>query len=215
VVALKSLPDTKAAKDTWAKRIWKRIQGLGEAAPEPVAKRPAAATGKGKASTKATGGAQATKGAHGEGKAGKKASPAKAAPKAKKSTKTREASAGPRDGSKMAQVIALMQRKGGVTITEVMDKMAGKNTPSEVSWRARSRKRATRSRASSRKGAKGRIGSASSPRTSCPLARPAPAAAGKIDLFSGDGVVEFQILGVQEISSIAWEAGEIFKRLAG
>jgi hypothetical protein len=37
----------------------------------------------------------------------------------------------------------------------------------------------------------------------------------KIDLFSGDGVVEFQILGVQEISSIAGEAGEIFKRLAG
>ena len=37
----------------------------------------------------------------------------------------------------------------------------------------------------------------------------------KIDLFSGDGVVEFQILGVQEISSIAGEAGAIFKWLAG
>ena len=37
----------------------------------------------------------------------------------------------------------------------------------------------------------------------------------KIDLFPGDGVVEFQILGVQEISSVAGEAGEIFKRLAG
>ena len=37
----------------------------------------------------------------------------------------------------------------------------------------------------------------------------------KIDLFSGDGVVEFQKLGVQEISSIAGEAGEILKRLAG
>jgi hypothetical protein len=37
----------------------------------------------------------------------------------------------------------------------------------------------------------------------------------KIDLFSGDGVVEFQILGVQEISSIAGETGEILKRLAG
>jgi hypothetical protein len=34
-------------------------------------------------------------------------------------------------------------------------------------------------------------------------------------LFSGDGVVKFQKLGVQEISSIAREAGEIFKRLAG
>ena len=37
----------------------------------------------------------------------------------------------------------------------------------------------------------------------------------KMDLFSGDGVLEFQELGVQEISSIAGEAGEIFKRLAG
>jgi hypothetical protein len=37
----------------------------------------------------------------------------------------------------------------------------------------------------------------------------------KIDLFSRDGVVEFQTLGVQEISSIAGEAGEIVKRLAG
>jgi len=37
----------------------------------------------------------------------------------------------------------------------------------------------------------------------------------KIDLFSGDGVLEVQKLGVQEISSIARETGEIFKRLAG
>jgi hypothetical protein len=34
-------------------------------------------------------------------------------------------------------------------------------------------------------------------------------------LFPGDGVAEPQILGVQEISSIAGEAWEIFKRLAG
>jgi hypothetical protein len=34
-------------------------------------------------------------------------------------------------------------------------------------------------------------------------------------LFSGDGMVEIQKSGVQEISSIAREAGEIFKRLAG
>jgi len=37
----------------------------------------------------------------------------------------------------------------------------------------------------------------------------------KIDLFSGDGMVEFQKLGVQKISSIAGETREIFKRLAG
>jgi len=34
-------------------------------------------------------------------------------------------------------------------------------------------------------------------------------------LFSGDGVVEIQKLGVQEISSIAGEAGKIFERLSG
>jgi hypothetical protein len=37
----------------------------------------------------------------------------------------------------------------------------------------------------------------------------------KIDLFSGDGAVEIQKVGVQEISSIAREAGKIFKRLSG
>jgi hypothetical protein len=36
-----------------------------------------------------------------------------------------------------------------------------------------------------------------------------------MDLFSGEGVLEIQELGVQEISSIAGEAGEMFKRLAG
>jgi hypothetical protein len=36
----------------------------------------------------------------------------------------------------------------------------------------------------------------------------------KMDFFSGNGVLEFQKLSVQQISSIAGEAGEIFKRLA-
>jgi len=34
-------------------------------------------------------------------------------------------------------------------------------------------------------------------------------------LFAGDGVKEFQKLGMQKIASIAREAREIFKRLAG
>jgi hypothetical protein len=37
----------------------------------------------------------------------------------------------------------------------------------------------------------------------------------KINLFFGDGVLEIQKLGMQEISSIAREAGEISQRLAG
>jgi hypothetical protein len=36
----------------------------------------------------------------------------------------------------------------------------------------------------------------------------------KIDLFSADGVVEFQILGVQEISSIAGTTAKIRQLLA-
>ena len=123
VVALKSLPDTKAAKDRWAKRIWARIQDLGEAAtPEPEAAKPTAASAKPKAAEKAKAGAQAAKGAPGKGKATRKAAPAKAAAKGKKAAKTQEA-AGPREGSKTAQVIALLQRAKGATITEIMDKM--------------------------------------------------------------------------------------------
>jgi hypothetical protein len=37
----------------------------------------------------------------------------------------------------------------------------------------------------------------------------------EVDSFSGDGVLKVQILGMQEIPSIAGQAGEIFKRLAG
>ena len=36
----------------------------------------------------------------------------------------------------------------------------------------------------------------------------------KMDLLAGDGVVEVQKLGVQEVASIAREAREIFKRMA-
>jgi hypothetical protein len=36
----------------------------------------------------------------------------------------------------------------------------------------------------------------------------------KMDFFSGDGVLEFQKLGMQKISSIAGEAGVIFKWLS-
>ena len=36
----------------------------------------------------------------------------------------------------------------------------------------------------------------------------------KMDFFSGDGVLEIQKLGVQQISSVAGEAGEIFNWLS-
>jgi len=95
-----------------ANKIWESMQGLGEAA-EPA---------KPKADKKAKGGAKAAKGAPAKGKATKKATPAKNAPKAKKTAK-KEESARPRERSKTAQVVALLQRKNGATLVEIMDKM--------------------------------------------------------------------------------------------
>jgi hypothetical protein len=97
----------KAAK-AGASKIWESIQGLGKAA------KPAQP----KADKKAKGSAKAAKGAP-----GKKATPAKSAPKAKKSPATEEKPKGVRGGSKTAQVVAMLQRKNGATLSEIMDKM--------------------------------------------------------------------------------------------
>jgi hypothetical protein len=90
-------------------RIWERIQGLGEAA-------------KPKAEPKAKAGAKAAKGAPAKAKATKKAAPAKKTPKAAKGAKQAKAS-GPREGSKTAQVVAMLQRKNGATLEEITEKM--------------------------------------------------------------------------------------------
>lgn len=89
-----------------ATKIWDGIQGLAEAA------KPEAEPAKPKAGKKAKGSAPAAKAGPAKGKATKKATPAKPAPKAKKAAK-KEESAGPREGSKTAQVVALLQRKNG------------------------------------------------------------------------------------------------------
>jgi hypothetical protein len=120
-----SLPGVKPVKafksaNAAASRIWERIQGLGDAA------KPEAEPAKPKAAKKAKGGAQAAKGAPPKAKATTKASPAKNAPKAKKAAKKREA-AGPREGSKTAQVIAMLQRKNGATLAEIAEKMGWKS----------------------------------------------------------------------------------------
>ena len=105
----------KSAKAA-AKRIWEGVQGLGEPA------KPKAEPAKPRATKKAKGGAQAPKGAPAKGNATKKAIPAKSAPKGKKAAKAKE-SAGPREGSKTAQVVAMLQRKNGATLSEIMAKM--------------------------------------------------------------------------------------------
>jgi hypothetical protein len=52
----------------------------------------------------------------------KKTAPAKNAPKAKKAAKSQE-TAGPREGSKTATVVAMLQRKNGATLAEIMKTM--------------------------------------------------------------------------------------------
>jgi hypothetical protein len=111
VTPVESFKSAQAA----ASRIWKQIQSLGEAA------QPEAASAKPKAGKKAKAGVQPAKGAPTKGKATTKATAAKAAPKAKKSVKAE--AAGPREGSKTAQVVALLQRAKGATITEIMERM--------------------------------------------------------------------------------------------
>jgi hypothetical protein len=117
-----SLPGVKPVKSfktakVAAGRIWESIQGLGEAAaPEAKAAKP-------KSDKKAKGGAQAAKGAPAKAKATKKTTASKNAPKAKKAANAEEV-AGPREGSKTAQVVAMLQRKNGATLAEIMNKMS-------------------------------------------------------------------------------------------
>jgi Protein of unknown function (DUF3489) len=113
VTPVKKFKDAKTAIG----RIWTRIQTLG--APEQPQPEPPA---KPKAESKAKGAAQSAKAAPAKGKPSKKATPAKSASKAKKAAKVQEA-ATPRDGSKTAQVVAMLQRKNGATITEIMEAM--------------------------------------------------------------------------------------------
>jgi hypothetical protein len=105
---LPGITDVKRFKDrkTAVGRIWTRIQGLGEPEAQPEAT-PAHAK---------------PRDLRAKAKASKKASRANGGPKAKRGGKTREASA-PRDGSKTATVVALLERAKGATLAELMDKM--------------------------------------------------------------------------------------------
>ena len=92
-------------------RIWKAIQRLnGSATPE--------------AATAVETAPAAPKGAPAKGKSSKKTTPAKKSPKGPKAPKPAKPEAGPpREGSKTAQVVAMLQRKNGATITEIMKAM--------------------------------------------------------------------------------------------
>ncbi len=90
-------------------RIWKRIQSLGEAAP-PDPPQSAVAT------------PRKPKGAPAKAQARRNASPAKGLPKGKKTAQANKTST-TRTGSKTAQVVALLRRKNGVTLAEIVEKM--------------------------------------------------------------------------------------------
>jgi hypothetical protein len=123
VTAVESFKSSKAGVG----RIWERIRGLGDAAkPEAAPAKAAPAKPKGKKSAK--GGAQSAKGTPAKSKASKKATAAKGAPKGKKAAKAKAArksgeSGEPktaRAGSKSEEVIAMLKRKGGATMAEIM-----------------------------------------------------------------------------------------------
>ena len=82
----------------------------------------------------AAAGAQEPLGAPADVEASETATPAKKTPKAKKEPKAPKApkppkpakseeSTGPREGTKTAQVVALLQRKNGATLAEIMEQM--------------------------------------------------------------------------------------------
>jgi hypothetical protein len=88
-----------------------------DVAPERASSKKAASTKKGAAK-----GQKSAKGGKPNASAPKKAAAKKAAKVPKKAAAEKE-NAGPREGSKTAQVVAMLQRKNGATLTEIMDKM--------------------------------------------------------------------------------------------
>ena len=104
-------------RNTAVGRIWKRIQYL-DAPEQPQAEQPA----KPKAERKAKGSAKSAKGVPAKGKSAKKTTVAKNSPKGNKVANTPD-TAGAREGSKTATVVAMLQRKNGATLAEIQEKM--------------------------------------------------------------------------------------------
>ena len=100
-----------------ASRIWERIQKLGEAADA------------GSAAREAEGGPEGQSwrtGRQGRAREGarrvRRPPPRRTRPRPGRPRRSRKP-AGPREGSKTAQVVAMLQRKNGATLVEIMDKM--------------------------------------------------------------------------------------------
>lgn len=113
VVPVTKFRDGKTA----VKRIWERIERLGESA-----KMKPETTSTPKTERKTKRGAPAAPVAATPERSGKKATPAKRAAKGTKVAKPPEAGE-PREGSKTALVVAMLQRKNGASLVEIMEKM--------------------------------------------------------------------------------------------
>jgi hypothetical protein len=141
-------PVAKFANRTMGiQRIWKAIQNLGESTPNDASSEPAAeavAEPAGQehveeqpaaeplpAEALADAGAQVADVAPEQAAVANEATPTKKSRKAKKTANAETASAdapkpeasGPREGSKTAQVVAMLQREQGATISEIMSTM--------------------------------------------------------------------------------------------
>jgi hypothetical protein len=104
-------------RKTAVARIWERIQGLAVPAP-PQPAEPA----KPKRARHAKGSAQSAKAAPPKGKAAHQTTAAEKADRAQRSPAEPETTA-PRPGSKTAQVVAMLRRKNGATLSEIMHTM--------------------------------------------------------------------------------------------
>jgi hypothetical protein len=109
---VKSFKNAKAA----ASRIWERIQSL---APVPQVAVPAEPN----ADTTAKRGPRAAKGASVKGKTKQRNGAAKNSFRGKTAGVKAQETSVPRDGSKTAQVVSMLQRKNGATLPEIMEKM--------------------------------------------------------------------------------------------
>ena len=103
-------------RDKAVARIWKALQRLnGDATAEDASAAETANTGP-----------KGAKGERAKGKSGKKSTLAKKAPKTPKAKAPKPAkreTGAPREGSKTAQVVAMLQRKNGATLEEITEKM--------------------------------------------------------------------------------------------
>jgi hypothetical protein len=111
VAAAEPVPEPAQTEPPATPQATSELSGIAVVAPPVEAAEPAATVG-----------AHAPDVAPEAAESTKKTTAAKKAPKAKKAAKAQE-SAGLREGSKTAQVVAMLQRTNGATLSEIMEKM--------------------------------------------------------------------------------------------